>query len=79
MNNFNSIFIIIKKHCGSNGTIDGPDCFEKIAHEAGIPLNKLDFFLNTLQNLDLIKYSSQEHYIKLTYFGKKQQRLFTEV
>lgn len=78
MNNFNHVFIAVKKHCDETGVAGGQDIFEKVASEAGVPILKIDFILNTLQNLQLIKYSIEEHYIKLTAFGKKQERLFTD-
>jgi hypothetical protein len=78
MNNFNNIFLAIKKHCDKDGVLKAPDCFETIAKEVGVPVAKIDFFLNTLQELQLIKYSVSDHYIKLTSFGRKQERLFTD-
>ncbi|MCD6012512.1 MAG: hypothetical protein K0Q79_2374 [Flavipsychrobacter sp.] len=78
MNNFNNVFLCIKKHCHEKGMMHGTDIFEKLSEDTKIPVSKIEFILTTLQNLELIKFSLEEHYIKLTPFGKKQERLFTD-
>ncbi len=78
MNNFNTVFLAVKKYCGDKGVTEDSSCFEAISKATKIPLNRLDFYLTTLQDLGLIKYSITDGYIKLTAFGKKQERLFTE-
>ena len=78
MNNFNNVFLTIRKYCGDKGMMEGKGIFERVAKETDIPVARLMFMLNTLQDLQLIKYSTEENYIKLTSFGKKQERLFTD-
>jgi hypothetical protein len=74
MNNFNQIFLAVKKHCSDGCSEDGR--FYNISETANVPIEKLDFYLSTLQDLGLIKYSWKNQTIHLTNFGKKQQRLF---
>jgi hypothetical protein len=76
MNRFNNVFLAIKKLCGSSGKMEHEDCFETLAKEAEIPLVRLEFYLDTLQDLGLIKYSFDDCVIRLTSFGKQQDRLF---
>jgi Mn-dependent DtxR family transcriptional regulator len=78
MNNFNNVFLIIKKYSGEKGMMEGKGIFERIARDANITPAKLVFVLKTLQDLGLIKYSTEGEYIKLTAFGKKQERLFMD-
>jgi hypothetical protein len=77
MSIFNTIFLAVREYC--NRIPDSrPEisCFEEIAAKAHIPIENLEFYLDTLQNLGLIKYSWEKKTIRLTAFGKKQERLF---
>jgi hypothetical protein len=75
MNKFNEVFLAVKSCLTANEKLDG-ECFSMIAERANVPVEKLEFYLSTLQDLGLIKYSTKDRTIKLTAFGKKQDRLF---
>jgi len=76
MNMFNEVFISIKDYCNKKEIKTGSDCFEEIAQGLDLSVHQLDFYLSTLQTLELIKYSWNNKTIQLTAFGKKQDRLF---
>ena len=77
MNTFNDVFVAVKKYCDTDaGSKDVKDCFGFIAFNANVPPDNLDFYLNVLQDLGLIKYSRADKTIHLTGFGKMQKRLF---
>jgi hypothetical protein len=78
MNNFNTVFLAIRQHCSNINNTADENHFQLIADAANVPVQKLDFFLKTLQDLGLIKYSWKNKTIQLTSFGKKQERLFSE-
>lgn len=75
MNYFNEVFLAIKKHCAKQKYIAEIDCFDKIAKETNIPLNRLPEYLDHLQNIGVIKYSLKDKHIHLTTFGEKQKTL----
>jgi len=74
---FNTIFLEVKQYCYEAGMEPDEDCFKTIAERANIPIEQLDFFLNTLQDIGIIKYSWEDKSIYMTSFGKKQERLLT--
>lgn len=78
MNNFNNIFLCIKRHCADKGIMHCDNILELLSKETKIPAAKVEFILTTLQSLELIKYLAEESTIRLTSFGKKQDRLFTD-
>jgi len=78
MNNFNSMFLAVKKHCENDQYDKNPSIFETIAQEANVPLLRLEFYLDTLQSLGLVNYSFENCTIRLTAFGLKQKRLFAD-
>jgi hypothetical protein len=75
MSEFNRLFIVIKANCERQKSLAEISCFGKIANESGIPVEKLNFYLDKLQQLGLIRYSIPDQYIYLTAFGKKQKQL----
>jgi len=78
MNNFNSVFLAVKKYCENDGLDNNPGVFEVIALDADVSLFSLGFYLDTLQTLGLVKYSFENNTISLTAFGRKQKRLFAD-
>ena len=78
MNNFNTVFLVVKKHCREQKKFAATNCFEIIAEEANVPLDKLPIYLDHLQGIGLIKYSMSEKFIYLTSFGKKHEKLTKE-
>jgi len=76
MKNFNAVFLVVKKYCGESGITGDVACFEAIARELDIPVTAVDFYLNALQDLGLVRYSLHEGYIKITPFGQRQEKLF---
>ena len=78
MNNFDLVFSAVKDNCGESGIVDSIDCLEKIARSTKIPIARLDFYLNTLEAVGLIKYSMENHFVKLTTYGKLKTKVFTE-
>ncbi len=77
MNPFNDVLQAIKKHCGDTNIIEGPACFETIAMESTISLNRLELYLGILQDLELIKYSTANYSIQITALGQQKKELFT--
>lgn len=78
MNNFNNVFAVIKKHC--SGDLPGHDlCLDKV--EADVTLLNAAMtvyqYLDVLQDLGLIEYSTHANTIILTEKGKETERLFT--
>jgi hypothetical protein len=78
MNNFNKVFLVVKAHCEKQKNLAEVHSFDAIAREAGVPITKLDMYLDHLQKLDLLRYSREDKYIYLTVFGKKQDLLIRE-
>ena len=77
MNNFNTVFIIVKNCCEKGYT--APECFEKIAEELRHhrQMNAPQQYLDALQDLGLIKYSTNSKSIALTDKGKRTDTLFS--
>jgi len=78
MNNFNKVFLAVRKHIEKQKLLAEINSLDTIAKEVNIPLDKLPIYLDYLQDLGLIKYSLEEKYIHLTEFGKKQERHINE-
>jgi hypothetical protein len=78
MNNFNTVFLAVKEKCGDAEIIEGSTCFEDISSAANIPLPRLDFYLETLASVGLIKYSTDRRFIQLTPYGKIKDRIFAD-
>jgi predicted transcriptional regulator len=78
MNNFNKVFMVVRDQCQKQKKLAEVSCFEVIAKEASVPLNKLGIYLNHLQDMGLIKYSMADKYVYLTSFGKKHETLIKE-
>ena len=78
MNNFNTVFLAVKRRCQKQQKIAEISCFEDIASDAKVPLAKLPLYLNHLQEIGLIKFSIADKYIYLTAFGNKQEKLVAE-
>jgi hypothetical protein len=78
VSNFNKVFLAIKNRCESQKRLAEISCFEAVAEDAGVPINKLPMYLSHLQDIGLIKYSIREKYIYLTALGKKQESLAVE-
>ena len=68
---FKKVFTIIKHHCGETTSFSHTDCFKTVAEGAGVPLEKIEVYLDLLQDFGLIKYSMTGKCIELTPFGKK--------
>lgn len=77
MNAFNVVFLAIKEHSDTSNDMANEICVSKIAATANIPADKLDFYLDILKGLGLIRYSKPENLVRLTAFGRKQERLFS--
>jgi len=76
MSNFNKIFAAVKKQCHEEGCINGNNHFEKIASEANVSLERLHFYLECLNDIGVIQYSSENKSILMTDKGKKAGRIF---
>lgn len=76
MNAFNDVFLAIKEHSGTSNGKSDEVCVSKIALTANLPADKLGFYLDFLKELGLIKYSKSDNLVRLTAFGRKQERLF---
>ena len=70
MNNFNLALTIVQKHCADGRDISGFDKFDEIAMEIGIPTDRLIFYLDCLERIDLVHYSEKQGRIILTHKGK---------
>jgi hypothetical protein len=73
---FNLVFLTIKKYCGNNGLPEGDKRIQLICDETKISIIRLGYYLRTLEDLGLIMFTEKEGFIKLTSFGKKVDRLF---
>jgi hypothetical protein len=78
MNNFNTVFRAVKEQCGKAEKIEGSKSFEAISTAANIPAQRLDFYLETLESVGLIKYSIEKWFIQLTPYGKVKDRIFAD-
>jgi len=56
--------------------VDSADCLQKIAKVSKIPIGRIEFYLDTLESIGLIKYSMPNHYVKLTEYGKLKNKVF---
>ncbi len=65
MNTFNSVYAAVRAYCKDDHFDPREDCFKIIAHNAGVPVSGLEYFLNALQNLHLISYSLNDRCISL--------------
>jgi predicted transcriptional regulator len=77
MNDFNKVFLAIKKQVEKQNKLAEVG-FQSISKDSKIPIKKLPEYLDYLQDAGLIKYSTDEQYIYLTAFGKKQESLVKE-
>jgi len=77
MNNFNTVFVIVKKCCEKG--YPAPECLDKIAEELKqhSQMNGLQQYLDALQDLGLIKYSNNSRSIALTDKGRHTDTLFS--
>jgi hypothetical protein len=75
MSNFDKVFVAIKSQCRKQKAFAEISCFEIIAKEAEVPINKLPLYLDHLQIMGLIEYSVVDKYVYLTSFGNKQEKL----
>ena len=75
MHNFINVYSAVKRHCEVEGFQENRDCMDTIAETANIPVNNLGFYLNLLQNLGLIAYSTNGT-IELTETGVHKETLF---
>jgi len=76
MNNFDRGLAVLKKHCRDSKTISGDEVFRGIAEEMEIPMDRLHFYLDCMQHLELINYSQQDKTISITEKGAKTKKLF---
>jgi len=75
LNNFDNVFLAIKKYNSDDNFDVNENCFEIIARSANIPLKKLNFYLSALKDFGLIEYSWDDSFVHLTLFGRNQNRL----
>jgi hypothetical protein len=79
MNKFNDVFLAAKEYYEQCPSISHECDFEKVANAAGVPPAELDFYLNILQQMGLIKYSiTEDKYLFLTGYGVKTKTLLTD-
>lgn len=72
---FNSIFSIVQRHC-KKSCAEGGDGFQRIAGDAGVSTEQLDFYLGCLSEIGVIRYCSKEKTIMLTEKGTRVTRIF---
>jgi len=75
MNNFNKVFLVIKKKCTAQQRFAEISCCPTIAKEAGVSNDRLPSYLAHLQDMGLIKYSIADNYIHLTAKGHKEDNV----
>ena len=76
MNNFNTVFTVVKKRCLEKETVSGGEQFQMIASEIGISLERLHFYLDCLEQTGVIQYSPQKKSITLTKKGISVEKVF---
>ena len=77
MNNYSIVFNSVKKYCQNSPLLDR-ECFERVISdiERKKTLNNPNQYLDTLQDLGLIKYCPENKIIGLTEKGKQINSLF---
>ena len=77
MNNFNIIFVNLKKYCAENDApvIELKEIEEQLA--VNTKKYKLRHYLEALGNLGFIQFSKQNNTIALTDKGRRAENLFT--
>ena len=76
MNKFNDVFHATRRYCLDPDKDPDRDCFQVISEMAKVPLRNLDFYLNVLRGLDLVKYSWTQRTIQLTPTGEMKEKAF---
>jgi hypothetical protein len=78
MNNFNKVFLVVKRECEKQKHIAEITSIDLIAKETSIPVHKLSQYLDHLQQIGVIRYSIADKYIHLTTLGRKKDTVLTE-
>jgi hypothetical protein len=77
MNIFNVVLAAIRLRCAQTD-VPYADCFDFIKEKIDVKYHEnLDFYLDFLQDLGLIKYSIADRHITLTARGRATETLFT--
>jgi len=75
MNSFNKVFVGVQQYCQEHGALSGSDVLQKLAEQAGVPADRIYFYLVCLKDMGLIVIN--DHEISLTPKGKKTDQTFT--
>ena len=76
MNNFDIVLTAIRQNC-EKGIVPQSDCFDLVKAELKLKDEEgIDFYLDFLQDLGLIKYNYSNRLITLTERGRHTDRLF---
>jgi predicted transcriptional regulator len=76
MNNLNKIFGLVQEMCESDSVVESPKKFQQVAAEAGVTVERLHFYLECLQEIGLVTYSTKRKTIILTEKGKTARYVF---
>jgi hypothetical protein len=79
MNNYDTIYVMLKKHCEEAANPTWVD-YEKVETELHLydQMNSLQQYLQVFHDLGLIKYSQAKRTIFLTEKGRVTKKLFTD-
>ena len=78
MNNFDTILFAILKECGNKKMMSGAGQFQKIASCVGLTVLRLNFYVDCLGELGLLKYDPQDRVITLTAKGEAANHAFSQ-
>ncbi len=78
MNNFDTILFAIQKECGEKKMISGAGQFQKIASCVGLSVVRLNFYVDCLGEMGLLKYDPRDRLISLTAKGEAANHVFPQ-
>ena len=76
MNNFNTIFSTVKEKCKTAGVISDNTQIKAIAEKAGVTEDQLYFYLDCLQEMQVIRFLPDDKSIAITDQGKRVVKVF---
>ena len=76
MNYFNSVFSTVQQKCQMAGTISDGSQLKDVAEKAGLPMERLYFYLNCLDEMEVIHFIPASKTVTLTDIGKEVTEVF---
>ena len=76
MNYFNTVFSTLKTKCKAGDFVSDPSQLDDIATKTGITEDQLYFYLNCLDEMEVIHYTPATKTVVLTDIGKEVDSVF---